>query len=133
MNNLNGLSMLVFNILVFSLLPSVNVKCQCYEAVMDTRNIYVLYEDGDVYTLKYFLNFHGQYTLFEYHFRLSKDDAEIQLTETVMTITRQGKNFQIRSKSGNAELIVKLGRKNCKRLKVNKIPEKNISKWIPPG
>lgn len=128
MNYLNGLRMLVFNIVVLSLLPIVNAHCQCYEAMTGTRDIYVLYEDGSVYTLEYFSYFHGEYTPFRYAFSLSKDDSEIQVTETLMTITRKDTNFYIKRNVGTAEFIIKLSKKNCNRLKVNKIPKERILK-----
>lgn len=126
MNYLNGLRMLVFKIVVLSLLSIANAPCQCYEAITDTRDIYVLYENDSVYTLKYFSGFHGEYTLFEHSFRLPKGDSEIQLKETLKTVIRKDAHFYVRWDVGTTKYTIKLNKKNCNKLSINKIPKERI-------
>lgn len=121
--------MLVRNALVLTLLSAIIVRGQCYEEISETKDIYVLYTKDSVYQLKIFSNFHGEYTPFEYNFRLPKDSYEVELAQSsssLMTVFKKDKHFVLRRKLGPSEYIVKLKRSNCKRLKINKIPKERI-------
>lgn len=121
----------VCNVLVVTLLSVVNPGCKCYEGITDTKDIYVLYVKDSVSELKYLSNFHGQYTLFEYSLKLSKGRPEIEYKESsngFMAVTKKDEHFYVIRKLTSSEYTVNLRRKNCKKLKINKIPKERISK-----
>jgi hypothetical protein len=132
MNYLNGLLMLVFRIMALLLLFTINASCQCYEGVTNREGIYLLHQRDSIYKLDYFSNFHGQYTRFDYDFKLSGKDTIVTFSAAggfATSLVMKNKRFYIREEFPSSEdEIILLKRKNCARLKINKIPPERISK-----